>query len=77
MNPTDPSSTRTGTGRRVGLSHDAVITAALRLADGEGLDALSMRRLGADPAQSSAIFLIMITDGVSFFVLLGLTAILI
>jgi magnesium transporter len=37
---------------------------------------LIMRRLGWDPAQSSAIFLIMITDGISFSVLLGLTALL-
>lgn len=37
---------------------------------------LIMRRIGADPAQSSAIFLIMITDGISFSVLLGLTALL-
>jgi magnesium transporter len=37
---------------------------------------LIMRRLGADPAQSSAIFLIMITDGASFSVLLGLTWVL-
>ena len=35
---------------------------------------LIMRRFGADPAQSSAIFLIMITDGAAFSVLLGLTA---
>lgn len=34
---------------------------------------LIMRRLGFDPAQASAIFLIMITDGVAFAVLLGLT----
>jgi magnesium transporter len=33
---------------------------------------LIMRRLGADPAHSSAIFLIMITDAVSFSFLLGL-----
>ena len=32
---------------------------------------LAMRRLGADPAQSSAIFLIMITDAVSFASFLG------
>jgi magnesium transporter len=37
---------------------------------------LIMRRIGIDPAQSSAIFLIMITDGISFSVLLGLTALL-
>jgi Mg/Co/Ni transporter MgtE len=29
--------------------------------------------VGADPAQSSAIFLIMITDGVGFATFLGLT----
>ncbi|MHC4948282.1 MAG: magnesium transporter [Planctomycetota bacterium] len=34
---------------------------------------LAMRRLGFDPAQASAIFLIMITDGVAFSFLLGLT----
>jgi magnesium transporter len=34
---------------------------------------LVMRRLGADPAQSSAIFLIMITDAVAFATFLGLT----
>jgi len=33
---------------------------------------LIMRRLGADPAQSSAIFLIMITDGISFATFLGI-----
>ena len=33
---------------------------------------LIMRRLGADPAQSSAIFLIMITDAVAFATFLGL-----
>jgi magnesium transporter len=33
---------------------------------------LIMRRMGADPAQASAIFLIMVTDAVSFSVLLGL-----
>jgi magnesium transporter len=33
---------------------------------------LLMLRLGADPAQSSAIFLIMITDGISFATFLGL-----
>lgn len=34
---------------------------------------LIMRRLGFDPAQSSAIFLIMVTDGLSFSTFLGLT----
>ena len=34
---------------------------------------LFMRRVGIDPAHASAIFLIMITDGVSFAILLGLT----
>jgi magnesium transporter len=33
---------------------------------------LIMRRLGADPAQSSAIFLIMVTDALSFATFLGL-----
>ncbi len=37
---------------------------------------LIMRRFGVDPAHSSAIFLIMITDAVSFSVLLGLTVVL-
>jgi magnesium transporter len=37
---------------------------------------LLMRRLGADPAHSSAIFLIMITDAVSFSFLLGLVVVL-
>jgi magnesium transporter len=37
---------------------------------------LIMRRFGIDPAHASAIFLIMITDGVSFSVLLGLTYLL-
>jgi magnesium transporter len=37
---------------------------------------LGMRRLGIDPAHASAIFLIMITDGVSFCVLLGLSYLL-
>lgn len=38
---------------------------------------LLMKRLGADPAQSSAIFLIMITDAVSFTTLLALTLLLV
>jgi AcrR family transcriptional regulator len=36
-----------GPGRRVGLSRDQVLAAALDLVDDEGLAALSMRRLGA------------------------------
>ncbi len=32
---------------------------------------LIMRRVGADPAQASAIFLIMVTDAVAFSTLLG------
>ncbi len=32
-----------------------------------------MKRLGFDPAQSSAIFLIMITDAVSFGIILSLS----
>jgi Mg/Co/Ni transporter MgtE len=32
-----------------------------------------MRRCGVDPAQASAIFLVMITDAVSFATLLGFT----
>ena len=32
---------------------------------------LLMRRFGADPAQSSAIFLIMVTDAIAFSTLLG------
>jgi len=39
---------------------------------GSGIPLL-MKRLGADPAQSSAIFLIMVTDAVSFSTLLALT----
>ncbi|MCP3905156.1 MAG: magnesium transporter [Planctomycetes bacterium] len=35
---------------------------------------LVMRRLGADPAQSSAIFLIMLTDGAAFATFLGLAS---
>lgn len=37
---------------------------------------LVMRRVGADPAHASAIVLIMVTDGVSFITLLGLTFLL-
>lgn len=37
---------------------------------------LLMRHIGIDPARASAIFLIMITDGISFGVLLGLTGVL-
>jgi len=37
---------------------------------------LIMRRLGADPAQSSAIFLIMLTDGAAFATFLGLASIM-
>lgn len=37
---------------------------------------LIMKRLGFDPAQSSAIFLIMVTDAVSFSVLLTMTGLL-
>jgi AcrR family transcriptional regulator len=36
----------TGTRRRQKLSRDGILQAALRLADEEGIDALSMRRLG-------------------------------
>lgn len=43
---------------------------------GSGIPLL-MRRLGADPAQSSAIFLIMVTDAVSFTTLLALTTLMI
>ena len=32
---------------------------------------LIMRRFGADPAQASAIFLIMVTDAIAFSTLLG------
>ncbi len=35
---------------------------------------LIMRRLGADPAQASAIFLVMVTDAVAFSALLGIAA---
>ncbi|MFG3255806.1 TetR/AcrR family transcriptional regulator C-terminal domain-containing protein [Streptomyces sp. NPDC048172] len=35
-------------GHRAGLTRQAVLEAAVRLADGEGLKALSMRRLGAE-----------------------------
>ena len=48
MTQTDIGSTDTGTGRRVGLSKEAVIAAALRVVDRDGLEALSMRRLGAE-----------------------------
>lgn len=34
-----------------------------------------MRKLGADPAQASAIFLVMVTDAVAFMSLLGFAAI--
>jgi len=34
-----------------------------------------MRRVGADPAQASAIFLVMVTDAVSFISLLGFATI--
>jgi magnesium transporter len=37
---------------------------------------LIMRRLGADPAQSSAIFLIMLTDAIAFATFLGLAYVL-
>ncbi len=43
---------------------------------GSGIPLL-MRRLGFDPAQSSAIFLIMVTDAVSFTTLLALTTLFI
>jgi magnesium transporter len=35
---------------------------------------LLMRRVGVDPAQSSAIFLVMVTDAVAFASLLGFAA---
>jgi magnesium transporter len=35
---------------------------------------LLMRRFGADPAQASAIFLVMVTDAVAFSTLLGFAA---
>jgi len=34
-----------------------------------------MRRVGADPAQASAIFLVMVTDAVAFSSLLGFATI--
>ena len=48
MTETHTRSTKSGTGRRVGLSRQAVIVAALRVVDQDGLEALSMRRLGAE-----------------------------
>ena len=48
MTETEVGSTDTGTGRRVGLSQEAVIAGALRIVDRDGLEALSMRRLGAE-----------------------------
>ena len=36
---------------------------------------LIMRRVGADPAQASAIFLVMVTDAVAFTSLLGFATI--
>jgi magnesium transporter len=49
-----------------------VISMCLGTLAGSGIPLL-MRRLGADPAQSSAIFLIMITDAVGFASFLSLT----
>ena len=48
MTETHTHSTKSGTGRRVGLSRQAVIVAALRVVDQDGLEAFSMRRLGAE-----------------------------
>ena len=39
---------RSGTGQRAPLTRDRILTAALELIDREGLEALSMRKLGAE-----------------------------
>ena len=48
MTQRDLRATDSGTGRRVGLSREQVIAAALRLVDRDGLEALSMRKLGTE-----------------------------
>ena len=50
-----------------------VISMAMGTLAGSAIPLL-MRRLGTDPAQSSAIFLIMITDGLAFGTFLGLAS---
>ncbi|HET6750898.1 MAG TPA: helix-turn-helix domain-containing protein, partial [Actinomycetes bacterium] len=39
---------RRGAGQRAGLSREAVLTAARRIADDEGVDRLTMRRLAGE-----------------------------
>jgi magnesium transporter len=50
-----------------------IVSTAVGTLAGSGIP-LMMRRVGVDPAQSSAIFLIMITDAVAFATFLGLTS---
>ena len=45
---TTPGSTHRGAGQRAGLSRQAVLAAARRIADEEGVDRLTMRRLAAE-----------------------------
>ncbi|GAB15848.1 putative TetR family transcriptional regulator [Arthrobacter globiformis NBRC 12137] len=48
MSPVDKPLTATTAGTKSRLSRDLVLTAALKLLDAEGLDALTMRRLGQE-----------------------------
>jgi AcrR family transcriptional regulator len=48
MSPVENPLTATTAGRKKRLSRDVVLTAALQLVDAEGLDALTMRRLGQE-----------------------------
>ena len=62
---------------RLGVIAGTAMTAALAIGTfaGSALPIL-MKRLGIDPATASTIFLTMITDSMSFFVFLGLAALL-
>ena len=59
---------------RLGMVLAGAMTASMSVGTLAGASIpLLMRRLGADPAQASAIFLIMVTDAVAFATLLGFT----
>ena len=62
---------------RLGLVAGIAMTFALAIGTLTGSSLpLLMRRLGFDPATASTIFLTMVTDSMSFFVFLGLAAVL-
>jgi len=63
-----------GAGWRLGIVAGAALMVSMAIGSLSGaVVPLVMRRCGVDPAQASAIFLVMITDAVSFATLLGFT----